>query len=172
MKYKLDKILTIKPWALFLSAMLFAILAETKIGVLYMILWCGLFTYWTLRVGEELHKRLEDKSILNLKRFKYQIAFVVIYFIIVFPFGGYEITNENISDYGWTVWAIIPLHLILMYSIIHTIYFLSKCMVTLRNKHEFSLWYMMGFWVFPIGIWVIQPRIIELLKKKPVYNNV
>jgi hypothetical protein len=50
-----------------------------------------------------------------------------------------------------------------MYSIIHAIYFLSKCIATLRNKKEGFGWYMIGFWIFPIGIFIIQPRIIKLL---------
>ena len=35
----------------------------------------------------------------------------------------------------------------------------------LRNQKEGYGWYMLGFWFFPIGIWIIQPRVIELLEK-------
>lgn len=171
MKTALDKILTVSPWVIFTSMILIAILSETYIGVSFMFAWFGLLTYWTIRVGEELHSRLEDKSILSIKRFKFQIAFVVIYILTTIPFGGYEVTTENYMEYGWLVWIIIPFHLIFMFFIFHTIYFLSKCITTLRNKQEVVLLYMIGFWVFPIGIWIIQPRIIELIKIKPAYNN-
>ncbi|MEO1032861.1 MAG: hypothetical protein AAFX55_15735, partial [Bacteroidota bacterium] len=58
----------------------------------------------------------------------------------------------------------IPLHIILMFFVIHNIYSLSRCISKLRNRNEVYGWYMLGFWFFPIGIWIIQPRIIELLK--------
>lgn len=158
---------------MFLSIIVLAIFSETIFGIVLAILWLCLFTYWTLKVGEKLHDKLIDKSILNLKRFKIQIGFVIVYFVIVYAtMGGYAITNETIADFGWLAWIIIPLHLMLMYAIIHTIYFLSRCITTLRNKHEAYGWYMLGFWFFPIGIWIIQPRIIELLNEKPTQNHV
>tara|TARA_Y100001934_G_C11592251_1_gene423830 strand:+ start:70 stop:348 length:279 start_codon:yes stop_codon:yes gene_type:complete len=79
-------------------------------------------------------------------------------------FGGYSINANNYDEYDSIIWIIIPMHIILMFCIIHTIYFLSKCITTLRNKNEEYVWYMLRFWFFPIGIWIIQPRIIELLK--------
>ncbi|WP_157811824.1 hypothetical protein [Tenacibaculum sp. SZ-18] len=173
MKDQLNNILTVKPWIIFLSIIILSIFSETMIGIVLMIIWICLFTYWTLGVGEKLYNKLNDKSILNLKRFKIQIGFVVTYLLIVFlTVGGYEINNENIAEYGWKAWLIIPLHLILMYYMIHTIYFLSRCITTLRNQKEGYGWYMLGFWFFPIGIWIIQPKIIELLNEKPAYNNI
>lgn len=161
----MKKLLTIKPWIIFLSIIVLSVFSETLFGEILFILWVLLFIYWTLEVGKTLHNNLIDKSILNLKRFKIQIGFAVIYLLIVSVFfnGGYEINNENINEFGWKSWVIIPLHLTLMYSMIHTIYFISRCITTLRNKKEGYGWYMLGFWVFPIGIWIIQPRIIELI---------
>nr|WP_298992836.1 hypothetical protein [uncultured Polaribacter sp.] len=159
----MKSLLTVKPWIIFISLFILAIFAETIFGHILFILWIILFTYWTLKVGENLYYKLENRSILNLKRFKIQIAFVVIYYAIILVFGGYEITDENINSYGFKAWIIIPLHLILMFFIFHTIYFLSKCIVELRKKNEKVLLYMLGFWFFPIGIWIIQPRIIELI---------
>ncbi|MFK8059980.1 MAG: hypothetical protein AB8B78_07810, partial [Polaribacter sp.] len=134
----MNKILTIKPWVIFLSLIVLSIFSESFLGNILWITWFLLFTYWTLRIGEILYNKLKDKTILNLKRFKIQIGFVVVYLILVslFSNGGYEINNENISEYGWKAWIIIPFHLILTYSMIHTIYFLSKCITTLRNKKE------------------------------------
>ena len=145
-----------------------SILSGTLIGSILTFIWLVLFTLWTLGVGKALHALLPDTSTLNLNRFYMQIGFVIVYlfYIIVFTDGGYEINNENIDSFGWKVWIIIPLHLFFMYSIIHTIYFLSRCITTLRSKNEGYGWYMLGFWVYPIGIWMIQPKIIELLNKE------
>lgn len=168
----MENLLTIKPWIIFISLIILSVISETIIGNILFVCWFSAFTYWTLKVGEKLYNKLNDKSILNLKRFKIQIAFVVVYLGITLAFGGYEINNENIAEYGWKAWILIPLHLILMFSMFHTIYFLSKCITILRMKNEGYGWYMLGFWFFPIGIWIIQPKIIELLSEKPTYNNV
>ena len=166
MKNDLNKLFTLKPWIIFLSVIILSIFFESIFGRVLLVIWLVLFTYWTLGVGEKLYNKLDDKTLLNLKRFKLQIAFVFVYLIIVLSIsGGYEINNENIHEYGLDAWGIIPLHLLLMYFIIHTIYFLSRCIVVLRNKKEAYGWYMLGFWFFPIGVWIIQPRIIELLKE-------
>lgn len=165
MENKSNKLFTLEPWVLLLSIMVFSISSESIFGIAFKIIWIILFTYWTLGIGEKLYNKLKDKSILNLKRFKIQIAFVVVYILIVLVMlGGYEINNKNIEEWGWRAWVIIPLHLIVMYFIFHTIYFLSRCISVLRNKKEGYGWYMLGFWFFPIGVWIIQPRIIELIK--------
>ncbi|APG64626.1 hypothetical protein LPB136_04255 [Tenacibaculum todarodis] len=123
-------------------------------------------------MGEKLYNKLNNKSILNLKQFKLQIYFVVIYLILISIFlGGYDINNNNIVEYGWVAWVIIPLYFLMFFCMIHTIYFLSRCITTIRNKKEGYGWYMLGFWVFPIGIWIIQPRIIDLLNKDSTKQN-
>lgn len=161
----MEKILTVKPWIILLSLIILSIFSETIFGKILYCIWFLLFIYWTLGIGKSLFEKLKDKSILNLKRFQTQIFFAVIYMIVILIFSkkGYEINVENFTEYGWKVFIIIPLHLFFMYSIIHSIYFLSKCITTLRNKKEGFGWYMIGFWFFPIGIFIIQPRIIKLL---------
>ncbi len=162
------RILTFKPWIFFLSIFIISIFSETFFGNILLSIWFLLSTYWTLSLGEILHNKLKNKSILNLKRFKVQIGFVFIYITLILIFtngNGYEININNYFEFGWKTWLIIPLHLILMFCIFHTIYFLSRCITTLRNKKEGYGWYMLGFWMFPIGIWIIQPRIIELLEE-------
>jgi hypothetical protein len=162
------KLITSKPRMIFLSLIIISIFSESKIGILLLIIWLCFFTFWTLIVGEKLYEKLNNKSNLNLKRFKIQIFVVIIYFVVFAITGGYEINLENISNYGWRDWVIIPFHFILMYMIFHTIYFLSKCITLLRQKNENYGFYILGFLMFPIGIWIIQPKIIELLNDKSI----
>jgi len=166
----MDNLLTVKPWIIFTSIIILSIFSGTILGDILFYCWLSATIYWILKVGEKLYNKLKDKSILNIKRFKSQIAFIVIYLIITITIGGYEINNENVAEYGWRAWLIIPLHVVFMFFMIHTIYFLSRCITSLRNKNEGYGWYMLGFWFFPIGIWVIQPRIIELLNENTSNN--
>jgi hypothetical protein len=161
-----QNISTVKPLVLFVFTFLAAVDISGLFGKLWIIAWMTAFSYWTLVTGQQLHTKLRDKQILDVQRFKWQIAFVLIYLSIVFLItdGGYQITDENYMEYGWKAWIIIPLHLLVTIFIIHTIYFLSRCITTLRQRAEGYGWYMLGFWFFPIGVWIIQPRIIELIK--------
>lgn len=168
LKQSLNQIFIVKPWIIFLSLMLVFALVETLLGQVLFLIFTILFTYWTLGIGERLHAKLDKKSPLNIKRFKFQIWYVVSYMLIILiTMGGYEINQDNMQHFGWEFWLIIPGHLIMMYCMIHTIYFISRCITTLRNRKESYGIYMLGFWFFPIGIWIIQPRIIELLNEEP-----
>ncbi|MEO1032994.1 MAG: hypothetical protein AAFX55_16425, partial [Bacteroidota bacterium] len=94
MKKQLDKILTIQPWAIAVSFITVGFFRESILGYFMFFIMFILFTYWKLRLGEELYSRLEDKSILSLKRFRYQLAFVVLYLfgvLIITDGFGYSI---------------------------------------------------------------------------------
>lgn len=170
----MSQISTVRPWVLFLFAFVAAIHLPGLLGKLWIITWMSAFSYWTWSTGVQLHEKLDNKRILDVHRFKWQIIFVITYLSIVFLVteGGYQITDDNYHEYGWKVWVIIPLHILLVYFMIHTIYFLSRCITSFRQQNEGYGWYMLGFWFFPIGIWIIQPRIIELLKENTTPNKI
>ncbi len=161
----LKKIVTFKPWVIFLFAI--SIGLKNVFGVYWLFIWCSLFTFWIFTLGNILYNKLSNKSILNINRFKLQIFYVLFYSIVIIIFFVDKNYQIDISDKEsqWQAWVLIPLHLIMMYFIIHTIYFLSKCITVLRDKNEATGLYMLGFWFFPIGIWIIQPQIIELIEK-------
>ncbi len=164
-KMDFKKIVTFKPWIVFLFAI--SIGLKNIFGIYWIIIWCSLFTFWTLNLGDILYTKLRNKSILNIKQFKLQIYYVLFYsiFIIIFFVDkNYQIDIGD-EESQWQAWAIIPLHLLMMFCIIHTIYFLSKCITVLRENNESTGLYMLGFWFFPIGIWIIQPHIIDLVEQ-------
>ena len=163
----------IKPWMLFVFALMVVLPIPGVYGKFYMIIWTLCFSYWTIETGKRMYAKLERQDILNYKRFKFQIGYIIICSTIFFLItdDGYQITDAKYLDIGWKVWFIIPFQLLVGYCILHTIYFLSLCITTLRKQNEWYVWYMLGFWFYPIGIWIIQPRIIELIKEKTAYNK-
>ncbi len=128
-------------------------------------------------MGDKLNERLLNKNQNGLTIFKIRVHSSVAYFIaVVLIFdGGYQITSANAEDYGWKLWLIIPLHLIFMYCIIATIHFLALSIVRIRrsmkNLDEMAFTYMLGFWFFPIGIWFIQPKVIEILNDTTIKED-
>ncbi len=162
-----NKIVFARPWEILLSIIIVFSFIDTFLGEILLTLWLLVFCYWTLKVGNNLYSQLDNKSILNLKRFKYFVIFCTTYFLSIKLLGfEYEINESNYKEFGISLWIIIPLHFLFFFGIIYSIYFLSRCIVSLRKKGENYGWYMLGFWFFFIGVWIIQPRIIKLLSKK------
>jgi len=116
---------------------------------------------------------MPDPKMLNETTFQYKVGFAALYVITIFwvTEGGYQINSSNAAEYGRKLWVIIPLHLLLCYCMFYGMYFLSKAITVIRqangHRDESAFVYMLGFWFFPIGIWIIQPRIIEILSSNP-----
>ena len=112
-------------------------------------------------------------ELLNEEIFKYKVGFAALYIITIFwvTDGGYQINSSNAAEYGWKLWVIIPLHLLVMYCMFYGMWFLSKAISTIRqvtgHRDDSTFMNILGFWFFPIGIWILQPRIIEILNNRP-----
>ena len=62
--------------------------------------------------------------------------------------------------------AFIPLHLLMMFSVLHALYFVSKSLLIAERDRPVSFTEYAGafflIWFLPVGIWTIQPRINRL----------
>jgi hypothetical protein len=63
---------------------------------------------------------------------------------------------------------IIPLHLFSMFCIFYSLYFIAKALKTVESQKTVSFSDFAGefflIWFFPIGVWIIQPRINKLFE--------
>ncbi len=178
------KLLTLKHWQLFGLLMGLPIVFQfIAIGSMFssndpsvmlyffpivMILFVGLFFGWFYTLGTNLHKKLPTTATMNLNKFKifFFIPVVYILFICVFMVG----TFSNISSGGQpnpAIFAIIiPLHLFSMFCIFYCLYFNAKALKTVEWQKSVTFSDFAGefflIWFFPIGIWIIQPRLNKL----------
>jgi len=62
--------------------------------------------------------------------------------------------------------AIVPLHFFAMFCLLYDLYFVAKNLALVEKQRSVSLGdylgYFCGLWIFPIGIWIVQPRINRL----------
>lgn len=172
------RVLAAKPWMLFVFAFTIALAPPVPLVTrIWISVWVIIFTWWTLALGQALQRRMADPRMLNEQLFKYFVGFAALYTVIIFwtTDGGYHINSNNADEYGWKLWIILPLHLFVMFCMFYGIYFLSKAIKTIRqsrgHRDESTFLYMLGFWFFPIGIWIIQPRIIEILNSVPTTSS-
>ena len=133
-----------------------------------MVFFIGLFFGWFYALGTNLHKKLPAAVTMNLTRFKIFLFIPVVYmlFISVFMFGMFS----NISSGGQpnpAIFAVIvPLHFFSMFCIFYCLYFNAKALKTVEWQKPVTFSDFAGefflIWLFPIGIWIIQPRINKL----------
>lgn len=68
------------------------------------------------------------------------------------------------------VGVIVPLHLFSMFCIFYCLYFVSKTIKTVELQREVSFSDFAGeffmIWLFPIGVWIVQPKINRMMENK------
>lgn len=189
----MTKLLTLKHWQLFgllmVLPMIFQFVAMGSILTssnptlfliafpIMMIFFIILFFGWFYALGTNLHKKLPATVTMNLTRFKIFIFIPVAYmlFFLVFVSGMFSHFSSggqpNFSIFG----LIFPLHLFSMFCIFYCLYFNAKALKTVEWQKPVTFSDFAGefflLWFFPIGIWIIQPRINKLLDPTVVENN-
>jgi len=180
----MTKFLTLKHWQLFGLLMglplIFQVVAMGSIMTsrsptmffvafpIMMIFFIGLLFSWFYALGTNLHKKLPATVTMNLTRYKIFLFIPVAYmlFLSMFMFGMFS----NISSGGQPNLAIfagfVPLHLFSMFCIYYCLYFNAKALKTVESQKPVTFSDFAGefflIWFFPIGIWIIQPRINKL----------
>ena len=180
----MTKLLTIKHWQLFGLLMglpmifqfviMGSVMTSRNPTIMFaafpimMILFIGLFFGWFYALGTNLHKKLPETATMNLTKFKIFLFIPVAYmlFLSVFMFGMFS----NISTGGQpnpAIFAlIVPLHLFSMFCIFYCLYFNAKALKTVEWQKPVTFSDFAGefflIWFFPIGVWIIQPRINKL----------
>ena len=136
--------------------------------MMMMILLIGLFFGWFYALGTNLHKKLPQTAAMNLTRFKIFLLIPVIYMLLisVFMAGMFSNISSGAQPNPAIFALIVPLHLFSMFCIFYCLYFNAKALKTVEWQKPVTFSDFAGefflIWFFPIGIWIIQPRINKL----------
>lgn len=135
-----------------------------------MIVYFGLFFGWFYSMGTNFHRKLPTSVKMNLKKFKIFLAIPMIYifFLSVFQIGMIsEISNNNQPNPTYLLF-IVPIHLFSMYCIFYCMYFIAKEFKSVEVQKPVTFSDFAGefflLWFFPLGIWIIQPRINKIFE--------
>ena len=143
-------------------------------GVLFMFVLLG--WQWAVVIG--LNEKIRPELRFGLNRFKIFFILPLIYMLLMILGVSYLISEiipplindevvPDVSSLGFWIAVIIPLHFFAIFCMFHTMYFVAKTIKTaeLKRKVTFSDFVSEFFliWFFPIGIWVLQPRINQLV---------
>lgn len=139
---------------------------------------------WLWTIGTKLEEYYaNDVKRLNVKRFKFFFLFPFFYMLLL-PLLITGIissisTNGQVANPGvftLCILFIVLCHFFAIFCGIHTMYFCSKKLKTLIEKRNVQFSDYIGefflIWFFPIGVWIIQPKINQLVGQKPEEEHI
>ena len=142
-----------------------------KIFPLIMALFMGVFFGWFYSVGVGLDKKIPDELKLKVGRFKIFLLIPVVYMLFFLIFMGTIMNGmiktgmaPNLDIFG----LVFPLHIFSMFCIFYCLYFVAKTIKTAELQREVEFGDFVGefflIWFYPIGIWIIQPKINKIIE--------
>jgi hypothetical protein len=182
----MKKFLTIKHWQLFVLLLclpfIFEIISISFMssgnidGLLLlmpiaMILTVGLMMGWLYTLGANLYLKLPHNSGLNIRLFKVFIVIPALYMLglsVIIAIAG----MGKLSDLGAAFYLLIvlPLHLFSMFCIFYCLRFVAKALKSAEYQRNTTFSDYAGefflFWFFPVGVWILQPRINKLFAEQ------
>ncbi len=138
--------------------------------VLFMGVWFGWF--WSVAIG--LQAKMPEG--VKMKVTKYKIFFFspLIYILVLIFFMSTMTTNSVPNPAMFIV--ILPLHLFSMFCMFYNLYFVAKTFKTVELQRETRFSDFAGeffmIWFYPIGIWIIQPKINKMMEDQIPNPNV
>jgi hypothetical protein len=141
-----------------------------------MILFMSVFFGWFWSVAIGLQTKIPPHVHMSVKRFKILFFIPVAYMFLLFIFLGGAMSGmiknaeEPSPEFMASVAGIvIPLHLFSMFCIFHSLYFAAKTFKTAELQREVSFSDFAGeffmLWFYPIGIWIVQPKINKMVEE-------
>lgn len=150
-----------------------------KIFPVIMILYVGVFFGWFWSIAIGLQKKVPENVKMKTKKFKifFFIPLVYILCISLFIGGMFSGIMQNGIEpsgaiVGGMVGIILPLHLLSMFGMFYSLYFVAKTFKTVELQKEVSFGEFAGeffmFWFYLIGIWIIQPKINKVAENQNI----
>lgn len=131
-----------------------------------MELFAGSFSLWLWFLGAFLNSIIPPHLRMKRTFFRVSVLFLPLYVPVFGVF--FQSTNQvrNVTLVLISFAVIFPLHLFGMFCQIYNLYFVSKSMALAESLRPASfgdyVGYFFGLWLFPIGVWIIQPRVNRL----------
>ena len=142
------------------------------VTILFMAVFFGWF--WSVAIG--LQKKVPENVTMKVRKFKVFFFIPMVYLLVfmvvfgVFMNGLFSPNPEpNVGMIGGLFAIIFPLHLFSMFCIFYSLYFVAKTFKTVELQREVKFGDFAGefflIWFYPIGIWIVQPKINRMIEK-------
>jgi hypothetical protein len=129
-----------------------------------------LYIGWIYAVGCSMNKSIPQRLRPQKSYFKFSCLFILVALFGVMLTGGYNINQDNIQDYGYKAWVLIPFSFYLIWSMLYIFAFAARMLESVIEGQVVgfsdALKAFFGFWFFPIGLWYIQPAVQRILQSQ------
>ncbi len=125
-------------------------------SVFWLSIFLGIPIYlWLWSIGTMLQTDKVKVNKIKLILFKISVIYPIAYFVFAI---FYLLING---------WFVMPLHFAAMFSTLYAMIFAAKTLKSAELKKRAKISDYLGdfflVWFFPIGIWILQPRIHKLI---------
>lgn len=135
------------------------------LGAAFMLLFLG----WLYILGTELNKIVRKEIRLKKRFFDFSVIYPFFYFLVFMSLWILATSSTNPLLIG-LMFLVMPFHLFAMFCMFYLLNFVSKNLVMAERKEPVKFYDYAGpfflLWFFPVGIWIIQPK-INLLFREP-----
>jgi len=139
---------------------------------LMLLFFMAVYFGWLYTLGSNLVSKLPDTVRMSLTKFRIFLLVPVLYILLLFIFMAVFFTTKTSGSelgpppvFGYIA-LIIPVHLFSMFCIFYCMYFISKALKVVELQKAVTSSDYIGdfllFWFFPLGVWILQPRINKL----------
>jgi hypothetical protein len=136
---------------------------------LVMIPFIGVLFAWIWTISIRLQNRLPENVIMKTEKFKVAFMVWIFYFIffILFINAKSNLLDETVVPIDSSLlWLFIPFQVLFLYFILYCFYFAAKTLKSVELQRPVKsgecIGDMLGFCIYPIGIWFIQPRVNKI----------
>lgn len=124
------------------------------------------FFGWLYSAGVGLNRIIPNEFKLKVIWFKVSIS-VPLLFIVVISYWLYNRVNGSQISLNFEL--IFSFQLLAMFCLFYSFYFVARAIRTAEMKKKVSFTDFIGLffliWFFPIGIWLVQPRINRVIEE-------
>ena len=124
--------------------------------------------FWSVSVG--LQRHIQEEHRLKIGRFKILLIIPFLYIIgfLVFFINLFTVlSSDTVPDVFNYLIFIFPMHLLSMFCMFYMMYFTAKTIKTAEIQRATKFDEFIGefflIWFFPIGIWILQPKINTII---------
>jgi hypothetical protein len=149
----------------FLPIILIEVSPSIWAGIVFTV--CLFYTGWLFSIVKLLFKKNKYDVALKIQFFFIRLFFLVFY--IGFLSIHFAISYDNYDEPMWLIGLIVIGHFIMLYSYVSLIKFTAQLVSTIELKrvvtfNDYGKHFFLLF-IFPIGIWWIYQKIINLIKE-------
>jgi hypothetical protein len=146
-----------------------------KFVPVYVIVFSGVLYGWYWAVAVGLQNKIPPTVSMKVNKFKWLYFIPVTYFLAIFgtlafvtPGMLQQPEQFNPSVVFMVMAVVFPLHFAAVACIFYCLYFVAKTIKTAELQREVKFSEFAGefflIWFFPIGVWMIQPRINKIIE--------